>query len=105
MLHAIAPHRLSVFGHIGDGNLHYNVLPPKGEALEAFKEGPAEHMSSALHELAVSLGGSFSAEHGVGVLKRDELQKYGSPAAVGLMRTLKDALDPNGIMNPGKVLG
>jgi D-lactate dehydrogenase (cytochrome) len=105
VLHAIAPHRLSVFGHVGDGNLHYNVLPPMGEALEAFKEGPAEQMSSALHDLAVSLGGSFSAEHGVGVLKRDELQKYGSPAAVGLMRTLKDALDPNGIMNPGKVLG
>ena len=104
-LPGIAPHRLSVFGHVGDGNLHFNVLPPIGDTLEAFKQGPAEQFSDAVHDLAVRLGGSFSAEHGVGVLKRDELRKYGSPAAVRLMRTLKDALDPDGIMNPGKVLG
>ena len=73
------------------------MLPPIGDTLEAFKQGPAEQFSDAVHDLAVRLGGSFSAEHGVGVLKRDELRKYGSPAAVRLMRTLKDALDPDGI--------
>ena len=105
VLSAIAPHRLSVFGHVGDGNLHYNLLPPSGGTLGAFRDGPAERLSDALHALAVRLGGSFSAEHGIGILKRDDLEKYESPVAVGLMRTLKDALDPKGIMNPGKVLG
>jgi FAD/FMN-containing dehydrogenase len=105
ILGAIAPHRLSVFGHVGDGNLHYNLLPPIGSTLESFKEGPAKHLSESVHDLAVMLGGSFSAEHGVGILKCDELRKYKSPVAVGLMRTLKRAVDPRGIMNPGKVLG
>lgn len=103
-LHSIAPHRLSVFGHVGDGNLHYNVLPPMGGSLEAFKGGPAQRISDAVHDLAVRLGGSFSAEHGIGVLKRDDLARYESPVAMGLMRAVKDALDPKGIMNPGKVL-
>jgi len=105
MLGAIAPLRLSVFGHVGDGNLHYNLLPPIGSTLESFKEGPARHLSDSVHDLAVMLGGSFSAEHGVGILKCDELVKYKSPITVGLMRTLKRAVDPRGIMNPGKVLG
>jgi len=104
VLGAIAPHRVSVFGHVGDGNLHYNLLPPTGTTLEAFREGPAGRLSDAIHELAVRLGGSFSAEHGIGILKLDDLERYESPAAVGLMRTLKRALDPNGIMNPGKVV-
>ncbi len=104
-LSAIAPHRLSVFGHIGDGNLHYNVLPPEGGTLEAFRSGPAERLSEAVHDLAVQMGGSFSAEHGIGILKRGELEKYESPVALGLMGTLKAALDPNGIMNPGKLVG
>ena len=104
ILGAIAPHRLSVFGHVGDGNLHCNLLPPIGSTLESFKEGPAGRLSDAIHELAVSLGGSFSAEHGIGVLKRDDLKKYQSPVSVGLMQTLKHALDPQGIMNPGKVV-
>jgi D-lactate dehydrogenase (cytochrome) len=104
ILSAIAPHRLSVFGHVGDGNLHYNLLPPIGSTLESFKEGSAGRLSDAIHELAVSLGGSFSAEHGIGVLKRDDLKKYQSPVSVDLMQTLKHALDPKDIMNPGKVV-
>jgi len=103
-LRAIAAHRLSIYGHIGDGNLHFNVLPPVGLGIEAFRSGPAAELSACVHDLAAALGGSFSAEHGVGVLKAHELTRYKSPAALQLMRTLKQALDPRGIMNPGKML-
>ena len=104
-LDALGPCRLSVFGHLGDGNLHFNLRPPMGAALADFAAGPAGEMTAALHDLAVRLGGSFSAEHGVGVLKRGELERYASPVALRTMRALKNALDPKGIMNPGKVLG
>jgi FAD/FMN-containing dehydrogenase len=100
-LHAIAPHRVSLFGHIGDGNLHFNLLPPEGQR---FSAATAAALSACVHDVAARLGGSFSAEHGIGVLKAAELTRYKSPEAVALMRTLKRALDPNGIMNPGKVL-
>jgi FAD/FMN-containing dehydrogenase len=100
----IAPHRLSIYGHIGDGNLHFNVLPPPGESIESFRAGHADALSSCVHDLAAALDGSFSAEHGVGILKVGELARYESPAALQLMRTLKAALDPRGIMNPGKIL-
>jgi D-lactate dehydrogenase (cytochrome) len=100
-LHAIAPHRVSLFGHIGDGNLHFNLLPPEGQR---FSEATAAALSACVHDVAARLGGSFSAEHGIGVLKAAELTRYKSPEAVALMRTLKCAIDPNGIMNPGKVL-
>jgi FAD/FMN-containing dehydrogenase len=103
-LAAIAPHRLSIYGHIGDGNLHFNLLPPVGESIEAFRAGPAAALSTCVHDLAASLGGSFSAEHGVGILKGHELTKYQPAVAVALMRSLKLALDPRGIMNPGKML-
>ena len=103
-LAAIGPHRLSVFGHIGDGNLHFNVLPPGGEAIEAFRARSGAAVSSRVHETAVGLGGSFSAEHGVGILKVAELERYESPQSLALMRALKRALDPKGIMNPGKLL-
>jgi D-lactate dehydrogenase (cytochrome) len=103
-LAAVAPHRLSIFGHIGDGNLHVNLLPPAGQSIETFLTASAEALSACVHDLAAELGGSFSAEHGVGVLKVQELRRYKSPAALALMRTLKGALDPHAIMNPGKVL-
>jgi len=99
----IVPHRLSIYGHIGDGNLHFNVLPPLGQGIDAFRAKHGAELSSCVHDLAASLGGSFSAEHGVGVLKVRELARYESPVALSLMRTLKRALDPHGIMNPGKV--
>ena len=104
-LEALGPCRLSVFGHLGDGNLHFNLRPPPGVALADFAADPAGAMTTALHDLAVQMGGSFSAEHGIGVLKRGELERYASPVALSTMRALKTALDPKGIMNPGKVLG
>jgi len=104
-LNAIAPHRLSLFGHIGDGNLHYNLLPPTGISVQVFKNDAAKKLSTAVYDLVSRCGGSFSAEHGVGILKRDELVEFTAPAALDLMRALKNTLDPKGIMNPGKVVG
>jgi D-lactate dehydrogenase (cytochrome) len=103
-LATIAPHRLSIYGHIGDGNLHFNVLPPPGQHIDEFRERSGEAFSRRVHDLAAEQGGSFSAEHGVGILKVDELARHKSPTALALMRTLKTALDPHGIMNPGKML-
>ena len=103
-LRAIAPHRVSVFGHIGDGNLHLNLLPPAGQTLESFRASAGERLTACVHDVAAALGGTFSAEHGVGVLKVGELERYESPVALRLMRTLKRTLDPDGLMNPGKVL-
>jgi FAD/FMN-containing dehydrogenase len=104
VLAKLPPHRLSVYGHIGDGNLHFNVLPAVGQSIEVFRAASAAALSTAVHDLATALGGSFSAEHGVGILKVRELERYESPEALELMRTLKAALDPRGVMNPGKVL-
>jgi FAD/FMN-containing dehydrogenase len=103
-LRGVAPHRLSVYGHIGDGNLHFNVLPAPGESIDAFRAASAEAISTCVHDLAAEMGGSFSAEHGVGILKAGELARYEQPTSLALMRTLKGALDPRGIMNPGKLL-
>jgi len=103
-LHAIMPHRVSVFGHIGDGNLHFNLLPPVGQSLDAMRASAGERLTACVHDVAAALGGSFSAEHGVGALKVRELERYEPPTALALMRTLKRALDPDCIMNPGKVL-
>jgi FAD/FMN-containing dehydrogenase len=100
----VAAHRLSIYGHIGDGNLHVNVLPPPGQGIDAFRAAHGAAVSTCVHDLAAAMGGSFSAEHGVGVLKVQELARYEQPAALSLMRTLKGALDPHGIMNPGKLL-
>ncbi len=91
-----------VFGHLGDGNVHFNLTQPAGADPAAFL-GRWEELSRAVHEIAVDLGGSFSAEHGIGILKRDELAHWrGVPVTV--MRQIKQALDPLGIMNPGKLL-
>ena len=103
-LRALAPHRTSIFGHIGDGNLHFNLLPPSGQDFEPFRAAAGDELTGSLHELVASLGGSFSAEHGVGVLKVAELERYETPVSLALMRTLKRALDPDGTMNPGKLL-
>ncbi|MBN1240815.1 MAG: FAD-binding oxidoreductase, partial [Gammaproteobacteria bacterium] len=80
-LAAIAPHRLSIYGHIGDGNLHFNLLPPEGGSIEEFRESCAARLSERVHDVAAALGGSFSAEHGVGVLKAAELERYESAEA------------------------
>jgi FAD/FMN-containing dehydrogenase len=100
--------RLVVFGHLGDGNLHYNLSPAvsggKGASHVEFKalEAPLNHL---VHDAVVARGGSISAEHGLGVLRRDEAARYKSPTERKLMRAIKDALDPHHLMNPGKLLG
>jgi D-lactate dehydrogenase (cytochrome) len=96
--------RTSIYGHLGDGNLHYNVLAPEGEDADAYRAAHAAAISAALHDLAAELGGSFSAEHGVGQLKTAELVRYTDPVALALMKTLKRSLDPRSILNPGKVI-
>jgi len=96
--------RLSVYGHVGDGNLHFNVLAPADADPVPFKTAHAEAVSTLVHEAASVLDGSFSAEHGVGKLKRELLRDVEGPLAIELMRRLKQAFDPLGLMNPGKVL-
>ncbi|MGE0485346.1 MAG: FAD-binding oxidoreductase [Gammaproteobacteria bacterium] len=95
--------RLSVYGHFGDGNVHFNVLAPLGVEAAAFRRDHAEAIGELVHEHAESLRGSFSAEHGVGQLKRAELARYRGGVELELMRALKQALDPRGLMNPGKL--
>jgi len=94
--------RVNCFGHVGDGNLHYNVYPPKGAHRADFSH-LRDDIKRAIHDLVDTLGGSFSAEHGIGRLKRDDLSRYGDPAKLAAMRAIKTALDPNGIMNPGVI--
>jgi FAD/FMN-containing dehydrogenase len=102
---AIAPEvRLCAYGHVGDGNLHFNFQAPAGQGLAEFTARHGERISEAIYALVARLGGSVCAEHGVGQLKRDLLARYEDPVALDLMRTLKSALDPAGLMNPGKVL-
>lgn len=100
---AIPGTRVVAFGHMGDGNIHFNLTPPKGADGEMFlKEW--SRVNRVVHDLVMEMGGSFSAEHGIGQLKRGDLARYGSPAGLSAMENIKTALDPNGIMNPGKVL-
>ncbi len=95
--------RINCFGHLGDGNLHYNVFPPKGEKPAAYK-ALVDPVQDLVHGMVVARGGSFSAEHGIGRLKVADLERYGDPAKLAAMRAIKQALDPLGIMNPGAVL-
>jgi FAD/FMN-containing dehydrogenase len=95
--------RLVSYGHLGDGNLHFNLSPQRGGSDEEFLR-LAPQVNRAVHDLVARYGGSFSAEHGIGQLKRAELLRYKHPVAIELMRSIKQAVDPNGIMNPGKVL-
>ncbi|MFN3591843.1 MAG: FAD-binding oxidoreductase, partial [Thermaurantiacus sp.] len=92
-----------VFGHLGDGNLHFNLRPPAG-ADARWVETNGAAARSLLHDVVTRLGGSISAEHGIGTLKRPELARLGNPAKLAAMRAIKTALDPHDIMNPGKVL-
>jgi FAD/FMN-containing dehydrogenase len=96
--------RFVVFGHLGDGNLHYNLASPEGGDAASFMHN-APLANRIVHDLVASLGGSISAEHGIGQLKRGELARYKSPVEIAIMRKLKHALDPAGLMNPGKVVG
>ncbi|MFM2129064.1 MAG: hypothetical protein RL477_610 [Pseudomonadota bacterium] len=95
--------RVFPFGHVGDGNIHFNVTEPVGMGKAAFHKHWDE-INRITHDLVMSMNGSFSAEHGIGRLKRDELAHYGDPIDLELMRRIKAAIDPQGLMNPGKVL-
>ena len=95
--------RVIAFGHVGDGNIHFNLSQPVGADKDAFL-AHWDDFNRMVHDLAIEMDGSFSAEHGIGVLKRRELTRYKSGVELDLMRTLKTALDPKNIMNPGKVL-
>ncbi|MDE2369427.1 MAG: FAD-binding oxidoreductase [Burkholderiales bacterium] len=96
--------RLINFGHLGDGNLHYNVQAPVGSDARQFLAEREAEVNAVVYDRVASLGGTFSAEHGIGALKRDELAARKSPVALALMRAIKSALDPAGLMNPGRVL-
>lgn len=100
----IAGVRLVNFGHLGDGNLHYNVQAPEGGDAKAFLRNEEDRVNHLVYEAVAQFGGSFSAEHGVGTLKVDKLQQYQSPVALSMMRAIKQALDPQSLMNPGCVL-
>jgi FAD/FMN-containing dehydrogenase len=91
------------FGHLGDGNIHYNVSQPLGMDRSIFLSS-WETLNAAVHEIVLDLGGSISAEHGIGRLKRDLLPHAKQPLELELMRKIKSAFDPNGILNPGKLL-
>ena len=95
--------RVVAFGHVGDGNLHYNLSQPDAQENIHFIASQPE-VNRIVHDTVARLNGSISAEHGIGQLKREELLRYKSPVEMALMRSIKQALDPRGLMNPGKVL-
>jgi FAD/FMN-containing dehydrogenase len=95
--------RLVIYGHVGDGNLHFNLNQAPGADRNSFLAREPV-IKRAIHDLVHEFGGSFSAEHGIGRLKIEELERYASPVELDLMRAVKHALDPNGVLNPGKVL-
>ena len=100
---AIPGVRVVAFGHLGDGNIHFNLSQPPGADRAAFLARWGE-IARLVHDRAVAMGGSFSAEHGIGLLKRADLVRYRSAVEISLMRRIKAALDPAGLMNPGKVV-
>ncbi|MDP1528935.1 FAD-binding oxidoreductase [Rhodoferax sp.] len=101
---AIAGVRLVNFGHLGDGNLHYNVQAPEGQDAAVFLAEQETRVNSIVFDAVLAHGGSISAEHGVGSLKVDHLTHYKSPVALHTMRAIKQALDPHNLMNPGRVM-
>jgi len=104
LLAEIAPGaRLVAFGHVGDGNLHYNVVLPRDLSDEDWA-ALGKRVTAAVYDLVDAFGGSFSAEHGVGLLKKDWLEKYRGGEEIALMRLLKSTLDPHNLLNPGKVI-
>ncbi len=95
--------RPAAFGHFGDGNIHFNLSPPVDADPDAFL-AQWDHFATIVHDYVASLNGSFSAEHGVGELKRKDVARYNDPVGIEMMRALKATLDPKNIMNPGKVI-
>ncbi len=104
VINAIIPDgRIVAFGHLGDGNIHYNISQPSGGDRDAFMAN-REKVNHAVHRLVGEFNGSISAEHGIGLMKRDEMAMSKEPIELDLMKRIKMSLDPQGIMNPGKVL-
>jgi FAD/FMN-containing dehydrogenase len=102
VLKAVPGARPVTFGHLGDGNLHFNFNAPNGGDGAAFLARRAD-VARIVHDIVRDFGGSFSAEHGIGVMKRDELLRYKSVTEIDVMRALKRTLDPKNILNPGKI--
>jgi FAD/FMN-containing dehydrogenase len=100
---ALPDARIVAFGHAGDGNIHFNLLPPRGGDPRGFQDEMAR-INRVVHDIVVDMGGSISAEHGIGLLRRDELAHYKPSLALETMRLLKRTLDPRNLLNPGKVL-
>jgi FAD/FMN-containing dehydrogenase len=98
----LGPLRVNAFGHLGDGNLHYNVYPPKGENRNDFNH-LIDDIKDTVNGLVHTYGGSISAEHGIGRMKAGELARYADPVKLATMKAVKTALDPKGIMNPGVI--
>jgi len=92
------------YGHLGDGNLHYNVQAPEGDDAARFLVEQEKPINAVVYESVDKFNGSISAEHGVGSLKLEKLEHHKSPVALGLMRSIKHALDPHNLMNPGRVI-
>ena len=92
------------FGHLGDGNVHFHVLAPPGAPRGEWERDQGSRISAYVHDLVTEWGGSISAEHGIGQVKRSELGRLGDPVALSLLRNIKHALDPNGLLNPGKLV-
>jgi FAD/FMN-containing dehydrogenase len=96
--HAVA------FGHLGDGNVHFHIISPEGSERAAWEAGDGKAITAMVHDLVTQWGGSISAEHGIGQMKVDDLARLADPATLTLMRAVKGALDPLGLLNPGKLV-
>ncbi len=96
--------RALAFGHLGDGNVHFHVLAPAGVIRGQWEDQEGKQISIFVHDRVTRWGGSISAEHGIGQMKREELGRLGDPVALSMMRSVKQALDPQGLLNPGKLI-
>jgi len=92
------------FGHLGDGNVHFHVLAPTGATPGEWEKTDGKAISAFVHDEVTAWRGSISAEHGIGQLKRGELGRLGDPAQLAILRQVKRALDPKGLLNPGKLV-
>jgi len=92
------------FGHLGDGNIHFHVIAPAGTEPGEWWSETGKAISRRVHDLVTQWGGSISAEHGIGQLKREEMARLADPAHLAVLRAVKNALDPLGILNPGKLI-
>ena len=96
--------RVAAFGHLGDGNVHFHVLAPPGAVPGEWEESTGKQVSAEVYDLVTQWGGSISAEHGIGQMKVGELGRLGDPVALAIMRSVKAALAPDGLLNPGKLV-